>query len=119
MLLYEPPDLYETPGSRCGFFGWVDSPMCQRSTVIIPGLLRISNMHEVEVGQLKMYLLALWIFFMLFVVFWNYELEVRAFVGNNHLEMLSFSARRFNDGLYILKILSFAVRRCLVGLYML
>nr|KAJ0228174.1 hypothetical protein LSAT_V11C100031460 [Lactuca sativa] len=45
-------------GSRCGFLGWVDPPMCQRSTVIIPGLLRTMNRYEVEVGQLKMCLLA-------------------------------------------------------------
>nr|KAJ0218705.1 hypothetical protein LSAT_V11C300109430 [Lactuca sativa] len=37
-------------GSRCGFLGWFDPPMCQRSTVIIPGPLRTMNRYEVEVG---------------------------------------------------------------------
>nr|KAJ0192462.1 hypothetical protein LSAT_V11C800402040 [Lactuca sativa] len=58
-------------GSRCGFLGWFDPPMCQRSTVIIPGLLRTMNRYEVEVGQLKMCLLASWVLFMLFVLFWK------------------------------------------------
>nr|KAJ0191629.1 hypothetical protein LSAT_V11C800421560 [Lactuca sativa] len=35
-------------GSRCGFLGWIDPPMCQRSIAIIPGLLRTINRHEVE-----------------------------------------------------------------------
>nr|KAJ0224307.1 hypothetical protein LSAT_V11C100044930 [Lactuca sativa] len=35
-------------GSRYGFLGWVDPPMCQRSTVIIPGLLRTMNSGSVE-----------------------------------------------------------------------
>nr|KAJ0215042.1 hypothetical protein LSAT_V11C300133670 [Lactuca sativa] len=52
-------------------FGVGRSPMCQRSIIIIPGLLRTLNRYEVEVGQLKMYLLASWVFFLLFVLFWN------------------------------------------------
>nr|KAJ0194917.1 hypothetical protein LSAT_V11C700379180 [Lactuca sativa] len=35
-------------GSRCGFLGWFDPPMCQRSTVIIPGLLRTMNSGSAE-----------------------------------------------------------------------
>nr|KAJ0217799.1 hypothetical protein LSAT_V11C300106790 [Lactuca sativa] len=49
----------------------VDPPLCQRSTVIIPGLLRTINRYEVEVSQLKMCLLASWVLFLLFVLFWN------------------------------------------------
>nr|KAJ0226078.1 hypothetical protein LSAT_V11C100025700 [Lactuca sativa] len=56
-------------GSRCGFLGWFDSPMFQRSTIIIPGLLRTMNRYEVEVGQLKMCLLVSWVLFLLFVLF--------------------------------------------------
>nr|KAJ0193987.1 hypothetical protein LSAT_V11C800429650 [Lactuca sativa] len=58
LLLCEPHGPHETLGSRYGFLGWVDPPMCQRSIVIIPGLLRTMNRYEVEVGQLKMRLLA-------------------------------------------------------------
>nr|KAJ0212668.1 hypothetical protein LSAT_V11C400219700 [Lactuca sativa] len=35
-------------GSTCGFLGWVDPPMCQRSTFIIPGLLRTMNSGSAE-----------------------------------------------------------------------
>nr|KAJ0221324.1 hypothetical protein LSAT_V11C200069610 [Lactuca sativa] len=62
---------YDISGSRCGFLGWVDPPVCQRSTVIIPELLRTMNRYEVEVGKLKMCLLASWVLFLLFVLFWN------------------------------------------------
>nr|KAJ0184686.1 hypothetical protein LSAT_V11C900486280 [Lactuca sativa] len=37
-------------GSKCGFLGWLEPPMCQRSIVIILGLLRTINSYEVEVG---------------------------------------------------------------------
>ncbi|KAL4581593.1 hypothetical protein LXL04_006116 [Taraxacum kok-saghyz] len=34
--------------NRCAFFGWLDPPMCARSVMIIPGLLRnINNGEEV------------------------------------------------------------------------
>nr|KAJ0222652.1 hypothetical protein LSAT_V11C200086530 [Lactuca sativa] len=62
---------YDIWGSICGFLGWIDPLMCQRPTVIIPGLLRTMDAYEVEVGQLEMYLFASWILFMLFVLFWN------------------------------------------------
>ncbi|CAI9291707.1 unnamed protein product [Lactuca saligna] len=56
-------------GSKCGFVGWFDPPMCQRLIVIIPGLLRTMNRYEVEVGQLKKCLLVSWVLFLLFVLF--------------------------------------------------
>ncbi|XP_071717305.1 uncharacterized protein [Rutidosis leptorrhynchoides] len=42
-------------GSSCGFFRWIDPPMCDKSTNIIPGLLRSKNMLEVKVkaGDIK------------------------------------------------------------------
>lgn len=32
--------------SKCGFFEWVDPPMCERARAIIPGLLRKLNRYE-------------------------------------------------------------------------
>ncbi|GER30819.1 GRF zinc finger containing protein, partial [Striga asiatica] len=41
----------ENPG--CNFFSWVDPPMCRRSTEIIPGLLRKSNVLRAENEELR------------------------------------------------------------------
>lgn len=32
--------------SKCGFFDWVDPPMCERARAIIPGLLRKLNRYQ-------------------------------------------------------------------------
>ncbi|KAK9065200.1 hypothetical protein SSX86_016583 [Deinandra increscens subsp. villosa] len=40
-------------GGNCGFFGWVDPPMCARSSEVIPGPLRSKNLLEKEVKKLK------------------------------------------------------------------
>nr|KAJ0227892.1 hypothetical protein LSAT_V11C100021890 [Lactuca sativa] len=69
-----------TNGIQMWIFGVGRSPMCQRSTVIILGLLRTMNRYEVEVCQLKMCLLASWVLFPLFLLFWNLELELRDFL---------------------------------------
>ncbi|KAM7501346.1 hypothetical protein LguiB_000250 [Lonicera macranthoides] len=37
----------------CGYFSWVDPPMCKRSKEIIPGLLRKKNQLEDEVMKYK------------------------------------------------------------------
>ncbi|KAM7459313.1 hypothetical protein LguiA_036307 [Lonicera macranthoides] len=37
----------------CGFFRWVDPSMCERSRVVIPGLLRRINTIEAEVSRSK------------------------------------------------------------------
>ena len=37
------------PGG-CGFFAWLDPPMCQRALDVIPGLLRSKNQVE---GRLR------------------------------------------------------------------
>ncbi|KAL7613771.1 uncharacterized protein LOC122196740 [Lactuca sativa] len=39
--------------STCGFVGWIDPQMCERSKSIIPGLLRSINKLKTEVGKLK------------------------------------------------------------------
>nr|KAJ0191033.1 hypothetical protein LSAT_V11C800407600 [Lactuca sativa] len=54
-------------GSRCRFLGWIDPPMCARSMLIIPGLLRNINNANYQVARLKMCLFASWL---LFVVVW-------------------------------------------------
>ncbi|CAI9276362.1 unnamed protein product [Lactuca saligna] len=54
-------------GSRCRFLGWIDPPMCARSMLIIPGLLRNINNVNYQVARLKMCLFASWL---LFVVVW-------------------------------------------------
>ncbi|GER56895.1 GRF zinc finger containing protein [Striga asiatica] len=38
----------------CDFFDWYDPPMCRRSKIIIPGLLRKMNEREVEIKKLKL-----------------------------------------------------------------
>ncbi|KAL8478359.1 hypothetical protein ACS0TY_030318 [Phlomoides rotata] len=54
----------ENPGRRfatcmnsrkngCSFWKWNDDPMCQRSKMIIPGLLRRINANEAEIKKLK------------------------------------------------------------------
>ncbi|GJR95620.1 zinc finger, GRF-type containing protein, partial [Tanacetum coccineum] len=35
-------------GERCIYFDWVDPPMCQRSMMIIPGLLKVRNRMEAD-----------------------------------------------------------------------
>ncbi|KAK9048818.1 hypothetical protein SSX86_032214 [Deinandra increscens subsp. villosa] len=40
-------------GGNCGLFGWVDPPMCARSSEVIPGLLCSKNLLEKEVKKLK------------------------------------------------------------------
>ena len=39
--------------NHCGFFTWVDPPMCARSKEIIPGLLRRINTGENEIKRYK------------------------------------------------------------------
>ncbi|KAL4560872.1 hypothetical protein LXL04_033028 [Taraxacum kok-saghyz] len=58
-------------GSRCGFLGWIDPPMCARSVDIIPGLLRNINKHEIansnlmeETTKWMKYFLASWVMFL-------------------------------------------------------
>ncbi|KAI7749608.1 hypothetical protein M8C21_030121 [Ambrosia artemisiifolia] len=34
----------------CQYFNWLDPPMCQRSNMIIPGLLRSKNRLEQEIN---------------------------------------------------------------------
>nr|KAJ0202388.1 hypothetical protein LSAT_V11C600312330 [Lactuca sativa] len=78
------------PNSSCGFIGWYDEPMCARSKVIIPGLLRTINKlpkamddikeqaskHEKamekikeQATMLKYYLVYSWIFFVVVLLF--------------------------------------------------
>ncbi|KAK6158799.1 hypothetical protein DH2020_006113 [Rehmannia glutinosa] len=40
-------------GGGCSFFDWEDPPMCRRSRVIIPGLLRKINALKEDVNALK------------------------------------------------------------------
>ncbi|KAH7842373.1 hypothetical protein Vadar_004542 [Vaccinium darrowii] len=43
----------------CGYFMWVDAPMCDRARVVIPGLLRSIGRLEAQVRRekkIKMYL---------------------------------------------------------------
>nr|GMC84882.1 zinc finger, GRF-type [Ipomoea batatas] len=44
---------YESGRNRCGFFEWADPPMCERSTSIIPGLLKRINKDKEEIQKLK------------------------------------------------------------------
>nr|KAJ0212382.1 hypothetical protein LSAT_V11C400184730 [Lactuca sativa] len=44
---------YPKEDSTCGFVGWIDPQMCERSKSIIPGLLRSINKLKTEVGKLK------------------------------------------------------------------
>ncbi|CAI9296044.1 unnamed protein product [Lactuca saligna] len=41
------------PNSSCGFIGWYDEPMCARSKVIIPGLLRTINKLRKAMDDIK------------------------------------------------------------------
>ncbi|KAG8379460.1 hypothetical protein BUALT_Bualt07G0090800 [Buddleja alternifolia] len=38
---------------KCDFFTWFDPPMCARSKLIIPGLLRRLNRQEEEIRKLQ------------------------------------------------------------------
>ncbi|PWA71578.1 zinc finger, GRF-type [Artemisia annua] len=58
---------------NCGFFEWCDPPMCPRSVVIIPGLLRARNAHQQAMNgmvaqnrKLKMMLVCTWIVFAMY-----------------------------------------------------
>ncbi|PWA62300.1 zinc finger, GRF-type [Artemisia annua] len=58
------------PDSNCRWIDWYDPPMCNRSLVIIPGLLRSRNnmegaIIEAQNGRAKMkkYLIWSWILF--------------------------------------------------------
>ncbi|CAA0828986.1 Unknown protein [Striga hermonthica] len=42
---------YEHGG--CDYFDWFDPPMCRRSKMIIPGLLRKMNERQTEIEKLK------------------------------------------------------------------
>ncbi|GJU84178.1 zinc finger, GRF-type containing protein [Tanacetum coccineum] len=68
---YACPDL----GSECRFINWVDPPMCQRSTMIIPGLLRNINNLQANLSQVqndrdrfKKYLVMTWIVILLYAL---------------------------------------------------
>ncbi|PWA38768.1 zinc finger, GRF-type [Artemisia annua] len=61
--------------SNCPFIDWVDPPMCPRSVLIIPGLLRGRNTLEANLRQaeqdrarLRSYLYLTWIGVALFVL---------------------------------------------------
>ena len=63
----------QVPG--CGFFVWVDPPMCARAIAISPGLLRTRNELQqalagmvAENRRLKICLIGSWIFFILFML---------------------------------------------------
>nr|GEW71590.1 zinc finger, GRF-type [Tanacetum cinerariifolium] len=43
---------YPITGSQCSWIDWVDPPMCARAVQIIPGLLRVRNMHEAAIQEL-------------------------------------------------------------------
>ncbi|KAK1350636.1 GRF-type domain-containing protein [Heracleum sosnowskyi] len=36
------------PFRKCGFFNWIDPPLCDRARAIIPGLIRRMNRLEAE-----------------------------------------------------------------------
>ena len=70
------------PGRRfrlcpnCAFSRWYDPPMCPRSVVIIPGLLRrINNLQEASMHnasnarQMKVLLFISWFLFIIYVMF--------------------------------------------------
>ena len=58
------------------FIDWFDPEMCQRSVVIIPGLLRSLNRHQAQLqeieqerSRLKKYLIVTWVLVFVFVMF--------------------------------------------------
>ncbi|KAL4564507.1 hypothetical protein LXL04_028571 [Taraxacum kok-saghyz] len=58
------------PYSTCGFIGWIDGPMCERSKRVIPGLLRTLNSVErslekskEETRKMKIYMFCSWVLF--------------------------------------------------------
>ncbi|PIN18236.1 DNA-(apurinic or apyrimidinic site) lyase [Handroanthus impetiginosus] len=61
---------------QCGFFTWVDPPICARGTVIIPGLLCKLQARNEEVASLQKRLrfmvvvVVLLIFFIFFWLMW-------------------------------------------------
>ncbi|KAG8369938.1 hypothetical protein BUALT_Bualt14G0065300 [Buddleja alternifolia] len=64
----------EKENGGCGFFSWLDPPMCERSKNVIPGLLRsIRSMEEAErkankrERKLRFLLIASWV---MFTVLW-------------------------------------------------
>ena len=54
----------------CGFFQWVDAPLCNRAKVVIPGLLRrlrtMEAEHEKQMAELEKREKRKWIFRMVF-----------------------------------------------------
>ncbi|GKD15030.1 hypothetical protein Tco_1199437 [Tanacetum coccineum] len=65
----------QVEGQRCIYFGWLDPHMCQRSMLIIPGLLRARNRIEADMMvlvqanmKLKKYLILSWVAFALFLL---------------------------------------------------
>ncbi|KAL4591453.1 hypothetical protein LXL04_004419 [Taraxacum kok-saghyz] len=61
--------------STCGFIGWIDGPMCERSKHVIPGLLRSMNRVEralekskEEAEKLKIYMFCSWVVFVAVLV---------------------------------------------------
>ncbi|PWA82819.1 zinc finger, GRF-type [Artemisia annua] len=62
-------------GTDCGFFEWYDPPMCPRSIQIIPGLLHSRNVLQESRNvlesanrRLKIYLVATWVLFLVFMM---------------------------------------------------
>ena len=68
---------YGCPLPECNrWVDWVDPPMCHRSAMIIPGLLRSINRHQAVIqeveqarSRMKKYLIVSWLFFLLYVMF--------------------------------------------------
>lgn len=66
--------------NACGYFVWVDPPMCERSKAVIPGLIRSLARHEVVMKKEKKKVMALWValivswvfFISAFVLTWAY-----------------------------------------------
>ncbi|KAI8574206.1 hypothetical protein RHMOL_Rhmol01G0336600 [Rhododendron molle] len=54
----------------CGYFVWVDPPMCERSKVVIFGLLRSLSKHEAVIKREKKKTLYLWLALILSWVMW-------------------------------------------------
>ncbi|KAL4580849.1 hypothetical protein LXL04_017054 [Taraxacum kok-saghyz] len=58
------------PYSTCGFIGWIDGPMYERSKHVFPGLLRSLNRVErslekskEETRKMKIYMFCSWVVF--------------------------------------------------------
>nr|KAJ0184682.1 hypothetical protein LSAT_V11C900500970 [Lactuca sativa] len=65
---YACPQKVKKFDSACRFIGWVDPPMCERSKVIILGLLRNINRMQAWCTALKIMLLASWVFFVILFI---------------------------------------------------